>query len=143
MMAPFMQNSRRNGLLFPEGYWAQHRPEQLLPEDYLAARWIAKPANLLTTTSRSWFPPLTCLRPPTGRRTRSKSPFTSSTTPRAGARPGASHPTLEEVQAETGSTGRKIYEGAGITAADLSFENMYDGFAEFHQFHVEAWATGG
>ena len=41
MMAPFMANSRRNGLLFPEGYWAQHRPEQLTPEDYLAARWIA------------------------------------------------------------------------------------------------------
>ena len=46
MMAPFMQNSRRNGLLFPEGYWAQHRPEQLTPEDYLSSRWIAKPANL-------------------------------------------------------------------------------------------------
>ena len=46
MMAPFIVNSRRNGLLFPEGYWAQHRPEQLTVEDYLAARWIAKPANL-------------------------------------------------------------------------------------------------
>ena len=46
MMAPFMRNSRRNGLLFPEGYWAQHRPEELTVEDYLSARWIAKPANL-------------------------------------------------------------------------------------------------
>ena len=46
MMAPFMANSRRNGLMFPEGYWAQHRPEQLTTEDYLAARWIAKPASL-------------------------------------------------------------------------------------------------
>ncbi len=46
MMAPFMANSRRNGLLVPEGYWAQHRPEQLPAEDYLAARWIAKPASL-------------------------------------------------------------------------------------------------
>ena len=27
MVAPFIVNSRRNGLLFPEGYWAQHRPE--------------------------------------------------------------------------------------------------------------------
>ena len=25
----------------------------------------------------------------------------------------------------------------GMTAADLSFENMYDGFALFHQFHLE------
>ena len=46
MMAPFMENSRRNGLLFPEGYWAQHRPEELTVQDYLAARWIAEPANL-------------------------------------------------------------------------------------------------
>ena len=46
MMAPFIENSRRNGLKFPEGYWAQHRPEEITPEDYEAARWIAKPANL-------------------------------------------------------------------------------------------------
>src|SRR5207237_9068277 len=46
MMAPFITNSRRKGLLFPEGYWAQHRPEHLTTDDYLAARWIAKPASL-------------------------------------------------------------------------------------------------
>ncbi len=39
-------------------------------------------------------------------------------------------PTLDEVEAETARTGRKLYEGAGITAADLSFENMYDGFTQ-------------
>jgi acetyl-CoA acetyltransferase len=47
MMAPFIVNSRRNGLLFPEGYWAQHRPTPLTTEDYLSSRWIQKPANLL------------------------------------------------------------------------------------------------
>ena len=46
MMAPFVVNEKRNGLLFPEGFWAQHRPETLTIEDYLAARWVAKPANL-------------------------------------------------------------------------------------------------
>ena len=46
MMTPFMVNSRRNGLMFPEGYWYQHRPEELTTEDYLESRWIAKPANL-------------------------------------------------------------------------------------------------
>ena len=46
MMAPFVVNEKRNGLMFPEGFWAQHRPEVLTVEDYLAARWIAKPANL-------------------------------------------------------------------------------------------------
>ena len=46
MMAPFVVNEKRNGLMFPEGFWAQHRPEVLTVEDYLSARWIAKPANL-------------------------------------------------------------------------------------------------
>ena len=46
MMAPFVVNEKRNGLLFPEGFWAQHRPEPLTIEDYLSARWVAKPANL-------------------------------------------------------------------------------------------------
>ena len=53
MMAPFMENSRRNGLMFPEGYWAQHRPEELKAEDYVAARWIAKPASLFDNDIRS------------------------------------------------------------------------------------------
>ena len=52
-------------------------------------------------------------------------------------------PTLDEVEAETARTGRKIYEGAGITANDLSFENMYDGFALFHQFHIEGLGYRG
>ena len=52
-------------------------------------------------------------------------------------------PTLEEVEAETAKTGRKLYEGAGITAADLSFENMYDGFTLFHQFHLEGLGYRG
>ena len=45
-MAPVMSNSRRNGLHFPERYWAQHRPEELTTDDYVNARWVAKPANL-------------------------------------------------------------------------------------------------
>jgi hypothetical protein len=45
--------------------------------------------------------------------------------------------------AETAKTGRKLYEGAGITAADLSFENMYDGFTLFHQFHLEGLGYRG
>ena len=143
MMAPFMENSRKNGLRFPEGYWAQHRPEQLTEEDYLAARWIAKPASLFdndipimvsgaylfTTAERAKDmkqKPVYILNHASSRNT-----------------PRSLTPTLEEVQESTGSTGRKLFEGAGITAADLSFENMYDGFAQFHQFHVEGLGYRG
>ena len=46
MMAPFVVNSRANGLKFPEGYWYQHRPTPLTTEEYLESRWVAEPANL-------------------------------------------------------------------------------------------------
>jgi hypothetical protein len=52
-------------------------------------------------------------------------------------------PTLEECEAATFSTGQKLYEGAGIHESDLSFENMYDGFALFHVFHLEGLRYAG
>ena len=143
MMAPFVVNEKRNGLMFPEGFWAQHRPEPLTVEDYLAARWIAKPANLfdcdmpiqiavayLFTTAElakdMKQPPVYILNHASDR-TRSKS----------------SVQTLDECEAATDSTGRKLFEGAGITANDLSFENMYDGYTIFHQFHLEGLRYAG
>lgn len=143
MMAPFMQNSRRNGLMFPEGYWAQHRPEELTPEDYLTSRWIAKPANLFDNDI-----PIMCSAAylfTTAERAQDMKRKPVYILGHASSRgtPRSLTPTLEEVEAETASTGRKIFEAAGITADDLSFENMYDGFAQFHQFHVEGLGYRG
>jgi len=143
MMAPFMQNSRRNGLLFPEGYWAQHRPEQLTPEDYMGARWIAKPANLfdndipIMTSGAYLFT--------TAERAKDMKQKPVYILGHASSRgtPRSLLGTLDEVQAETGSSGRKIYESSGITAGDLSFENMYDGYPQFHQFHIEGLGYRG
>ncbi len=45
MMAPFVVNSRANGLKFPEGYWYQHRPAPLTTEEYLESRWVAEPGQ--------------------------------------------------------------------------------------------------
>ncbi len=143
MMAPFMENSRRNGLLFPEGYWAQHRPEQLTPEDYLAARWIAKPASLFDNDMPIMASAAYLFTTAERAKDMKQKPvyILNHASSRGTAR--SLTPTLDEVQAETGSTGRKIYEGAGITANDLSFENMYDGFALFHQFHIEGLGYRG
>jgi acetyl-CoA acetyltransferase len=143
MLAPFVVNEKRNGLLFPEGFWAQHRPEALTVEDYLTSRWVAKPANLydcdlpiqiavaylFTTADRAKDmkqPPAYILNHASDR-TKVKS----------------SVQTLDECEQATDSTGRKIYEGAGITASDLSFENMYDGYTLFHQFHIEGLKYAG
>ena len=143
MMAPFIANSRRNGLLFPEGYWAQHRPEPLTAEDYRAARWIAKPANLfdndlpIMVAAAYLFTTAERAKDMTQKPVYILNHASSRTTPRSLT------PTLDEVEVDTARTARKLYEGAGITAADLSFENMYDGFAQFHQFHLEGLGYRG
>ena len=143
MMAPFISNSRRNGLMFPEGYWAQHRPEPLTAEDYQAARWIAKPANLfdndipITVSGAYLFTTAERAKDMTQKPVYILNHASSRTTPRSLT------PTLDEVEEDTARTARKIYEGAGITAADLSFENMYDGFTQFHQFHLEGLGFRG
>ena len=137
MMAPFMANSRRNGLLFPEGYWAQHRPEQLEPEDYLNARWIAKPANLFDNDIPIMVSGAYLFTTSERAKDMKQKPVYILNHASSRGTQRSVLPTLDEVEAETAETGRKIYEGAGITASDLSFENMYDGFALFHQFHIE------
>jgi acetyl-CoA acetyltransferase len=143
MMAPFMANSRRNGLLFPEGYWAQHRPEQLTPEDYLAARWIAKPANLFDNDIPVMASAAYLFTTAERAKDMKQKPVYILNHASSRGSPRSLIGTLDEVQAETASSGRKILEGAGITANDLSFENMYDGYAEFHQFHIEGLGYRG
>ena len=39
-------NQHRNGLMNPEGFYYQHRPEPFTAEDYLAGRWLQKPLNI-------------------------------------------------------------------------------------------------
>jgi acetyl-CoA acetyltransferase len=143
MMAPFMINSRRNGLMFPEGYWAQHRPEELTEEDYQYARWIAKPANLFDNDIPIMMAGAYLFTTAERAQDMAQKPVYILNHASSNAVPRSLTPTLDEVEAETASTGRKIYEGAGITAADLSFENMYDGFTQFHQFHIEGLGYRG
>ena len=137
MMAAFISNSRSNGLKFPEGYWAQHRPEVITPEDYKAARWIAKPANLFDNDI-----PIMCSAAylfTTAERARHMKQKPVYILGHASNRGQARSfiPTLDEVEANCASSGRKLLEAAGITVDDISFENLYDGFPQFHQFHME------
>ncbi|MBI4282154.1 MAG: thiolase family protein [Chloroflexi bacterium] len=145
MMAPFVVNERRNGLMFPEGFFYQHRPEPITVEDYLSARWIAKPANLFDNDLPICVSAAFLFTTPERARDMKQRPVYilnhCSTTPRP---PGRSTvQTLEEWQAYSDSTGRKVYEGSGIRPSDLSFENMYDGFTLFHQFHLEGIRYAG
>ena len=143
MMTPIVVNSNPNGRLFPEGYWAPHRPENITAEDSQNARWIAKPANLFDNDI-----PIMCSAAyvfATADRAKDMKQKPVYILGHASDRSTTRSvlPTLDEWQDSTDATGRKIYESAGITAKDLSFENMYDGFTLFHQFHLEGLRFAG
>jgi acetyl-CoA acetyltransferase len=152
MMAPFVVNSRRNGLLFPEGYWAQHRATPITAEDYNNSRWIAKPANLFDNdmpihTAGAYLVT-------TAERARDMKQEPAYVLGHAGAgrvigdqytfvKPRGLIETLEEAEENAASSARKLYEAAGLTARDIQFENCYDGFALFHVFHIEGFGFAG
>ena len=152
MMAPFVVNSKANGLKFPEGYWSQHRPTPLTTEEYLESRWVAEPANLydndipihtaaaflFTTAERARDlrqPPAYVLGHASGGQMAGDYllPFKSRST----------IDDLEETEEWATRTGDRVYEAAGITAADVDFENAYDGFSLFHVFWLEGFGFFG
>lgn len=145
MMAPAMRQWRHNGLNFPEGYWAQHRPEELEPDDYINARWIAKPANLFDNDIPIMAAAAYILTTPERAKGMKQKPvyMLNHYTDRMPVRGLAAAPTLEECQTSTANVGRGLMEGAGLKATELSFENMYDGFSLFHVFHLEGLGFHG
>jgi len=143
MMAPFVVNSRRNGLLFPEGFYAQHRPHDVLTaEDYATGRWIVKPLNIYDMDMPVMAAAAYLFTTPERAKDMKQKPVYilnhCTTRPKFGLHQG-----LENAMLSTESTARKIYSGAGITARDLSFENMYDGFTVFHNHYLEGLGYGG
>lgn len=152
MLAPFVVNSRRNGLLLPEGYWAQHRPTPLTVDDYNNAPWVAQPANLLdldlpihtaaaylvTTAERAndmKQKPVYVLG-----HAGTASVNGDSYGPR---KPRSLVQTLEEVEEYTAANGRKLFEATGLAATDIQFENMFDGYSFLHAFHIEGLGFAG
>jgi acetyl-CoA acetyltransferase len=148
MMAPFVTNSRANGLKFPEGYWAQHRPSPLTTEEYLESRWVAEPANLydndipihnacafvFTTAERARDlrnAPAYVLGHASGGR------IAGDTL--VGFKSRGVINNLEENQEWAARTAQRVYEAAGITSRDVDFENAYDGFSLFHVFWIEGF----
>jgi acetyl-CoA acetyltransferase len=152
MLAPFIVNSRRNGLLMPEGFFAQHRPEPLTEEDYNTARWIAKPANLLDNDMPIQAAAAYVISTAERAKDMAQKPVYVLGHAGSGRTMGdmilpvkwrGAVESLEQAEACADANARKIYESAGITASDLSFENTYDGFCMFHVFHLEGLGYAG
>lgn len=152
MMAPFVVNSRRNGLLFPEGYWAQHRPVPLTTEQYNSARWIAKPANLFDNdlpihTSAAYL--LTTAERARDLRQRPVYLLGHASIGDVSGfklkvqRSGGVVQSLEEAEESAFAAAERTYEAAGISPAALDFENLYDGFSLFHPFLIEGFRYAG
>jgi acetyl-CoA acetyltransferase len=142
MMAPFVVNSKANGLNFPEGFFAQHRPEGLTAEEYMAARWIVKPLNLFDMDIPIMATAAYLFTTPERAKDMKQKPVYilnhCTTRPKFGLHQG-----IDNAMLSTEATARKSYEGAGITAKDLSFENMYDGFTVFHNHYLEGLGYAG
>lgn len=154
MLAPFVVNARRNGLLLPEGFWAQHRPTPLTVDDYLSSRWIAKPANLYDND----IPIQACAAYliTTDERAKDMKQKPVYVLGHAGNgyvrgdqygglenRGSLFTETLEQAEERASALGRKLYEACGLTARDIQFENAYDGFSLFHVFHIEGLGFAG
>jgi acetyl-CoA acetyltransferase len=152
MMAPFVVNSRSNGLLFPEGYFAQHRPTPLTEEEYNDARWVCKPANLFDNDMPIHSAVAYIITTAERAKDLRQKPVYVLGHAGAGEVKGDSFDqvgirgmieTLEEAEETCAATGRKLFESAGVSVDDLSFENMYDGFTLFHVFHIEGIGYAG
>ena len=152
MMAPFVVNSRHNGLLFPEGYFAQHRNNEITVDDYVNSRWIAEPANLFDNDMPIHTAGAYVITTDDRARDLRQKPVYVLGHAGAGEVNGDSYrfnrsrgvmETLEEAEEFAASTGRKVYEAAGVTAGDIQFENCYDGFTLFHVFHIEGFGFAG
>ncbi len=148
MMAPFVVNSRSNGLKMPEGYWYQHRNNPLTTDEYLQSRWVAEPANLYdndipihTAAAYLWTtperardmrqPPVYVLGHATGGRVAGDSLL--------GFKPRSVIANLEETEEQASRTARRLYDATGISPSDVDIENAYDGFSLFHVFWIEGF----
>jgi len=142
-MAPYVVNQHRNGLMFPEGFYYQNRPEALTVEDYLSARWVCKPmglydadmpiqvavAYLFTTAERA--------------KDMKQKPvyILNHATQRGVTRSSAE--TLDETEEWSDSIARKVYTGSGLSADQVDIMNPYDGFTLFTQYFLEGFGWHG
>jgi acetyl-CoA acetyltransferase len=142
-MAPFVVNLRRNGLMFDWGYYTVHNPKPFTAEDYLSGRWVCKPMSLYDADLP--VQAATCYLISTAERARdlAQPPVYILNHNQANHRVRSMVETIEETEAWTDRMARMIYEGSGLTPADVDIFNPYDGFTLFTQYWLEAFQWHG
>jgi hypothetical protein len=142
-MAPFVVNLRRNGLMVDWGYYTTHGAKPFTTEDYLRGRWICKPMSLFDADMP--VQAATCYVITTAERARdmAQPPVYILNHAQANHRVRSMVETIEETEAWTDRMARMMYEGSGLTPADVDIFNPYDGFTLFTQYWLEAFQWHG
>ena len=142
-LAPFVINQRRNGLMTPWGYYAQHEPYQITTEDYLTQRYVCWPNGLLDSDRPVNHAFALVFATAERARDMKQKPIYVLSHAQVAEPPRSTMATLEDHEACTDSLARRLYEGAGVTARDLDVYNPYDGFATFTQTYLEGFQWHG
>ena len=142
-LAPFVLNQRRNGLMTPWGYYAQHEQYQLTLEDYLTQRYVAWPNGLLDSDRPVNHAFAMIYATADRAKDMKQTPIYVLSHAQVREPSRSTMATLEDHEAYTDSLARRHYEGAGATAADLDVFNPYDGFATFTQSYLEGFQWHG
>jgi len=144
-MAAFVVQSRRNGLAYDGGYWAQHRPVELTVDEYLNARMVSRPVSIydcdipvqgagafiITTSDRA-----ADLTHPAAY----VHGIADGTPPR---RSVTVDEALEEQLADNRDIGRRLWADAGCVPGDISVADLYDGFSIMTILWLEALGLCG
>lgn len=139
-MATFVVQARENGLLNPDSYWRQHRPERLTVDEYLGARMVSTPLSIYD-----------CDLPVQG-----AAAFLLTTQERARdlgrpvayvlgvASPQPAHDAnetlllLDEEEEAARHVAALLWTDSGLSPADVDLANLYDGFS----FVAFEWLEG-
>lgn len=142
-MAPFVTNLRRNGLMFDWGYYTNHEPTPFTQEDYLNGRWICKPMSIFDCDRP--VQAATCYIFTSAERAKDmrQKPVYVLNHNETQHRVRSMIETPEETREWTNRMARMVYEGSGLTPAELDVFNPYDGFTLFTQYWLEAFGWHG
>ena len=143
MMANFVITEKENGLKCPEGFFYQNRPDHLTKEDYLNARWIAKPANIYDCDMPIQVAGAFILTTADRAKDMKQKPVYVLNHATTSPNNRGMIQTLEECEASTDPTASKLYLGSGLSPKDPDIENTYEGYTLFHQYYIEALKYAG
>lgn len=129
-MAALVVQARHNGLLWEHGYWTQHKPEPLTREEYLAGRLVSTPLNIydcdIPVHGAGAF---VISRPDSADRARPAAYVRGLAPPRFAAGSVMTPWPLEQEQESGRDVAARLWRDSGLTPADVSLANLYDGFS--------------